>query len=46
VKFAKYLPAPEENTRAMTQAYAIVRAIIPRPAAVAEEKKEEPVHAG
>ena len=46
VKFAKYLPAPEENGRTMMQAYEIVRAVVPRPTEATVEKKEEPVDAG
>ncbi len=46
VKFAKYVPAPEENEKELRWAYEIVRAMTPAPTTVEEEQKEEAVHAG
>jgi hypothetical protein len=48
VKFAKYIPTPEENENELKWAYEIVRAMTPSPVAVEEEEQqtEETVNAG
>ncbi len=47
VKFAKYVPTPEENENELKWAYDIVRAMTPSPATVEEEREqEETAHAG
>ena len=46
VKFAKYVPAPEDNENELRWAYEIVRAMTPSATTVEEEQAEETVHAG
>jgi hypothetical protein len=46
VKFAKYVPAPEENETELRWAYEIVRAMTPSPMAVEEEQAEEAANVG
>jgi hypothetical protein len=43
VKFAKYIPAPEEHEHELRWAYEIVRAMIPKPIAQPEEQEVESV---
>jgi hypothetical protein len=43
VKFAKYIPAPDEHDHELRWAYEIVRAMIPKPAAQPEELEVESV---
>ena len=43
VKFAKYIPAPEEHDHELRWAYEIVRAMIPKPIAQLEEQEVESV---
>ena len=43
VKFAKYLPAPEEHERELGWAYEFVRNMIPKPATLPEEQEVESV---
>lgn len=40
VKFAKYVPTPDENAEEMALAYSIVRQTAPKPAARAEHRQE------
>jgi hypothetical protein len=46
VKFAKYVPAPEENETELRWAYDIVRAMTPSPTTVEEEQAEETANVG
>jgi len=46
VKFAKYVPAPEDNENELRWAYEIVRTMTPAPATVEEEQAEEVAHVG
>lgn len=46
VKFAKYVPAPEDNENELRWAYEIVRAMIPSATTVEEEQAEEAIRAG
>lgn len=46
VKFAKYMPAPEDNENELRWAYEIVRAMTPAPVTVEEEQAEEAANAG
>ncbi len=46
VKFAKYVPAPEDNENELRWAYGIVRAMTPAPATVEEEQTEETASVG
>jgi len=43
VKFAKYLPPPEEHDHELRWAYEVVRALIPRPTLAVEEQEVENV---
>lgn len=45
VKFAKYVPTPEENQKVLHWAYEIVRAMTPSPA-ILEEEQQEAAHVG
>jgi hypothetical protein len=45
VKFAKYMPSPEENENELRWAYDIVRAMTPAPTTVEEEQSAEETHA-
>lgn len=46
VKFAKFMPSPEDNEQELQWAYGIVRAMTPLPATVEEEKTEETARVG
>jgi hypothetical protein len=46
VKFAKFVPTPEDNENELRWAYEIVRAMTPSPATVTEEQTEETASVG
>jgi hypothetical protein len=46
VKFAKYMPAPEDNENELQWGYGIVRAMTPAPVTVEEEQVEETARVG
>ena len=47
VKFAKFVPSPEDSEKELRWAYAIVRAMTPAPVTTEEEHAaEETVHVG
>ncbi len=46
VKFAKYIPAPDENAEELALAYGIVRSMIPTRPAPQMQSEEKIVHAG
>jgi len=46
VKFAKFVPTPEDNEHELRWAYDIVRAMTPAPVTVEEEREAEVAHVG